>query len=598
MFRESMRLLRKTGRTLILFEAGLQLVTFAVLVPFIGAVAEGAIHLAGLKYLTSENIVKLLKSVWTLPMAALIILIITAQILLHFTGAIVCFRASGRGHKLSFSELINELASSLKRMFAPGACTLVLHIVLLMPAISVPAAGGLLSISGIPDILTRIISDPKTLVLIYSGSVVASILLSLKWMAAIPVYVCRRCSFRAARRQSRRLISGKSLRVFAGLLAWSFAFFAAFALSVIFVTWAGIFCISRTVGYVSYGSEYIQIIRYCLLFVAFLFSAAAVPYLSAGMFVRYERFLSERRTVGVSKGKRTVHKRKTKHLPAILAAAALVLVNGTYIYRLASGEAAVRFVLNVQPMVIAHRGASFAAPENTIYAFSAAIEAGADGIELDVQQTKDGVLVVVHDINLKRVAGINREVSSFTYDEISQLDVGSWFDEKYKDASIMKLEDVIELAGGKVFLNIELKRGALNKNIEQKTADLIRKYGIENDCCVTSFSYDSLKRIKRYDPDIKTGLIMSIATGDFYSLEAADAFSINSVFVNAAVVNNAHQQGKEVYAWTVNSPGEMRRVLGVNADHIITDRPELLFEQINRSITEDTLLDTAIRLIS
>ena len=162
----------------------------------------------------------------------------------------------------------------------------------------------------------------------------------------------------------------------------------------------------------------------------------------------------------------------------------------------------------------------------------------------------------------------------------------------------MNLQDVIERAGGKVFLNIELKRGALNKNIEQKTADLIRKYGIENDCCVTSFSYDSLKRIKRYDPDIKTGLIMSIATGDFYSLEAADAFSINSVFVNAAVVNNAHQQGKEVYAWTVNSPGEMRRVLGVNADHIITDRPELLFEQINRSITEDTLLDTAIRLIS
>lgn len=598
MFRESMRLLRKTGKNLILFEAGVQLVTFAVLVPFIGAVAEGAVHLAGLKYLTNENIVKLLKSVWTLPAAALIILIITAQTLLHFTGATVCFRASVSGHKLSFSELINELASSLKRMFAPGACTLVLHILLLMPAIFVPAAGGLLSVSGIPDVLTRIISDPKTLVLIYSGSVVASILLSLRWMTAIPVYVCRRCSFRAARRRSIRLISGRSLRVFAGFLAWSFAFFGAFALSVIFVTWAGIFCISRTVGYVSYGSEYIQIIRYCLLFVAFLFSAAAVPYLSAGMFVRYEKYLSGRKTVGVSKGKKTARKRKTRHLPAVLAAAALILVNGTYIYRLASGEAAVRFVLNVQPMVIAHRGASFAAPENTIYAFNAAIEAGADGIELDVQQTKDGVPVVVHDINLKRIAGINREVSSFTYDEISQLDVGSWFDEKYSDASIMKLEDVIELAGGKVFLNIELKRGALNRNIEQKTVDLIRKYGIENDCCVTSFSYESLKRIKRYDPDIKTGLIMSIATGDFYSLEAADAFSINSIFVNAGVVNNAHQQGKEVYAWTVNSPGEMRRVLGVNADHIITDRPELLFEQINRSITEDTLLDTAIRLIS
>lgn len=121
---------------------------------------------------------------------------------------------------------------------------------------------------------------------------------------------------------------------------------------------------------------------------------------------------------------------------------------------------------------------------------------------------------------------------------------------------------------------------------------------MENKCCVTSFSYDSLKKIKKYNSNIKTGLIMSIATGNFYTLDAADAFSIKSTFISTQVVSNAHLQGKEIYAWTVNNTGEMRRMLNVNADHIITDRPELLLEQIDRNITEDTLLDTALNLIS
>lgn len=599
MFRESLKLLRKTGRTLILFEAGVQVVTFAAVIPLVGIIAEAAINLADLKYITNSNITRLLGSVWTYPAAALIILILTAMTLLHFTGVIACLDAAHEDRQLRFSELVYELISSLRRMFSSGAGTLVLHLILLLPAITVPAAGGIVSAMGIPDIISRLVSEPDNILPVYTAAVFLSMILNLRWILALPIYVCRRCSFRAARRQSVSLISsGAAFKILAGLLMWSFSYIAVFAAVIILITAAGIGVLSLFGILVTYGSEPLRLIRYCLLFTAFIFSVGAVPFFSAGMFVIYNKLLSTRRTIEDHKRNKAVYKTRKNTIAAVIAALFLILVDGIYIYRLASGEAAVRFVLNVKPQTIAHRGSSATVPENTAYAFELAMEQGADGIELDVQQTKDGIPVVIHDVNLKRVAGIDKKVSSFTYRELSNIDVGSWFDEEYSDARIMTLEDVFILTDGKIFLNIELKRGAKNKGIEEKVAELINEYDLKNKCCVTSFSYDSLKLIKQYDPDIKTGLIMSIATGNFYTLESADAFSIKSTFINAQVVGNAHQQGKEVYAWTVNNTGEMRRMLNVNADHIITDRPELLMEQIDRNITEDTFLETALRLLS
>ncbi len=544
MFRESFKLLKKAGKPLILFEAGVQLVTVIVLIPLAGIITDGAIYLAGLKFLTNSTVSDLLTSFWTYPLAALIILIAISQILLHFTGALACLNAAHEERKLTFSELIYELASGFKRMFSAGAGSLVLHIIMLIPAISLPAAGGLISILGIPDILTRLISNKNKLIAVYFAAVFLSMLLNIKWMNALPIYVCRHCSFRSAKRQSSRLISKKLFSVMSGMLLWSLGFLAAFIGVIILLTGISIGSLSHFGIAVSYGTLPLRIIRYMLLFVTFIFSAFAVPYLAAGMFARYEKLLSMRKQIGCKTNPKTFRNSRKNRVMAFFAATALLFTDGIYIFRLASGDAAVRFVLSSHPLAIAHRGASSSAPENTVYAFTAAMEQGADGIELDVQQTKDGVPVVIHDLNLKRVAGINREVSSFTFDELSQIDVGSWYSPEYSDARIMALEDVFILTDGRIFMNIELKRGAKSDNLEQKVVSLIEKYNMENKCCVTSFSYDSLKQIKEYNSDIKTGLIMSIATGSFYTLEAADAYSIKSTFISSQAVNNAISREK------------------------------------------------------
>ena len=133
----------------------------------------------------------------------------------------------------------------------------------------------------------------------------------------------------------------------------------------------------------------------------------------------------------------------------------------------------------------AHRGLSAHAPENTLYAFSDAIDAGANLIELDVQQTKDGVLVVMHDSSLRRTTGDKRSIWEVDYDEIADLDAGSWFDPAYANARISTLEDVLRFVGGKVQLNIEIKPTKHNTDdLEQNVADLIAQYGYEDKCWV------------------------------------------------------------------------------------------------------------------
>lgn len=242
------------------------------------------------------------------------------------------------------------------------------------------------------------------------------------------------------------------------------------------------------------------------------------------------------------------------------------------------------------PICMAHRGLSADAPENTLYAFSDAISVGADFIELDVQQTRDGVLVVMHDSNLKRTTGVNKDIWDVDYADIQNLDAGSWFDPAYANARIPTLEETLQFVDKRAKLNIEIKPTKHGSDtLEQDVAELITQYQYTDACYVTSFSYGSLKKVKEANPEIRTGYLMSVAYGQFYSLKYADAFSLNKVFVTSQVVNAAHQQGKQIFAWTVNGMSEVRSLCNLHVDSIITDDPVMVQNVISRDSTGETL---------
>ncbi len=227
-----------------------------------------------------------------------------------------------------------------------------------------------------------------------------------------------------------------------------------------------------------------------------------------------------------------------------------------------------------------HRGYCAVAPENTIPAFEAAINDGCDIIELDVQQTKDGVVVVAHDPTLKRTAGISERIADLTYEELEQVDVGSFFSAEYAQTRVPTLEEVLKLCQGRTDLNIEIKQNGSQPQLEAETVRLIREYDFTNHCTVTSLSYESLDRVKSLEPAIRTGYILAIGVGSYYDLPAADFFSVEASFITSGMVSEIHMRGKTVSAWTINRQDDAERLYYLGVDDMITEDPAMVRDVI------------------
>ncbi|MGI9412878.1 MAG: glycerophosphodiester phosphodiesterase family protein [Hyphomicrobiales bacterium] len=223
----------------------------------------------------------------------------------------------------------------------------------------------------------------------------------------------------------------------------------------------------------------------------------------------------------------------------------------------------------------AHRGSSHAAPENTLSALRRAIEDGADFAEIDVQETADGVIVLLHDTDLKRTAGTNTNIWQASYDEIRGLDAGSWFSSDYAGETIPTLQQAIDEARGRIKLNIELKLNGHDRNLVRSVVRLIGENGFAAHCVVSSLTHSALKEVRALDPELRKGLIVTASIGDITRLDV-DFLSLAHGRATSQMVARARRRGLGVHVWTVNRPDEMQEMIDLGVDNIITDRPDLL----------------------
>lgn len=233
--------------------------------------------------------------------------------------------------------------------------------------------------------------------------------------------------------------------------------------------------------------------------------------------------------------------------------------------------------------ITAHRGSSNAAPENTLEALEQAILDMADFAEIDVQETRDGVVILMHDASLRRTTGARAQVGELTYAQIKELDAGGWFSKEFAGVHVPMLEEALLLCKGKINLNIELKAAkssVANESLIQKVLQLIDLYDMQDQCMISCTDPVMLARVKEKNSNLKTGYILSFAYGMFYQVDYIDFFSMKSSFVNESTVKTLHSLGKEVHAWTVNSRMEMERMKQLGVDNIITDNPVLVREVV------------------
>jgi len=246
--------------------------------------------------------------------------------------------------------------------------------------------------------------------------------------------------------------------------------------------------------------------------------------------------------------------------------------------------------------ISAHRGASRQAPENTLPAIEAAIESMADYAEIDVQESSDGRIVLMHDLTLMRTAGVDLYVSDLTFRQLRRYDVGSWFGKDYIYTRIPTLEEVLEIAKGKIGLNIELKRTKSGGDLAQKVVELIKEYGMEDKVVLSSSDYKYLKEIKNLDESLTTGYILTSLMGGGYRDRNIDFYSIKYSYVSASVVDKIHSAGKGIHVWTVNTRPSMERMIRYGVDNIITDNPVLAREVLYDNGAAATIFDIFKRI--
>ena len=210
-------------------------------------------------------------------------------------------------------------------------------------------------------------------------------------------------------------------------------------------------------------------------------------------------------------------------------------------------------------LTIAHRGASAHFPENTIAAFAAAIRAGADMCELDVQKTVDGALVVIHDDTVDRTSDGRGRVDMLTLAAIRRLDAGRWCGDQFAGEGIPTLAEVFDLTAGQC--------GLICARAADRTA------------MVSSFDWAELESVRRINPAIRLGLLADRAPARLIDAAARlKAWSVNPdrKLIQPELCATAHRRGLQVYVWTVDDPDEMRRMISAGVDGIMTNHPERL----------------------
>ncbi len=239
----------------------------------------------------------------------------------------------------------------------------------------------------------------------------------------------------------------------------------------------------------------------------------------------------------------------------------------------AVGVAELAAVDQSQPVaIIAHRGAAGARPENTMASVQKALTDGADWIEIDVQETADGAIVVIHDSDFMKVAGRNLKVWDATLDDLSDIDIGSWFSEEFASERTPLLSDVLRAAKDKAGVIIELKYYGHDLMLEQRVVDIVEAEEMVEHVKIMSLKSGALEKMRALRPSWTNGFLASASVGKMWELDV-DFLAVNSATVSHNMIKNSQAVGKDVYVWTVNDALAMSAMVSLGVDGLITDEP-------------------------
>lgn len=398
------------------------------------------------------------------------------------------------------------------------------------------------------------------------------------WVLALPLLLLGHGRPGEVLSMSEELVAGRRAGILRFLVLWSIVFAAAFAVSGLLLQLASALAVKlagQALGVLAWSMGGLFLTWSALNFMIGLFAGVSLMLAVLALYERLAPNPPESAGDTLALLDSGNNWRLTGRWVAVIGVG-VVVVAGLAIQGLLAGmrEQAV-------PDVIAHRGASWDAPENTLAAIEAAIEQGADWVEIDVQETREGEIVVIHDRDLMKVAGSPLGVFDTPLAELRAVDIGSYKDPRFADQRVPLLAEVLAVARDRVKLNIELKYYGQEVSFEERVVKIVEDNRMVDQVVFMSLSLDGVRVMKGLRPTWTVGLLSSVAVGDVTRL-GADFFAVNAGFASRSFVDRAQGRGKRVYTWTVNDPAGMSAMMSKGVDGIITDRPGLARQVLAR----------------
>ena len=539
----------------------------------------------GVTYIAPLNLLQVLLSTKTILLLLIFLVLSAFMAVFEIAGLLHAFSMSQVGRDTNIVSMCSAGLRTCKKAIDPHNWMIIVFLIVLFPLAKVlPLSSSVFKLV-IPGFIYQTINYTALYERIYKIVYVALICFLTVFVFSINIFVLQKSDFNKSCARSFKLQKGECLNTFFSmfLLTIIMNFLINSVASVIVINVRELVSFfGKTSGVVTKSSD-IGTYTYALRQVLRSLISPAVN--NAALTVLFYRYIEEKGLfTAISKDvfKEVKPSKKSMVIIAItatvLSAIAVVSLNAQFSFLAEPVET---------PIVCAHRGDNVNAPENSMPAFELAAVENLSWVELDVHQTKDGVIVVNHDADISRTTGQKLVIHDSTLAELQQCEFGPWMPGSYEGITIPTLEEILTfLHDHDMHVQVELKGNKDDVDFEKNVLDVINKTGMHDQVMVIAQDYNRLVKINELDPTITKGYCMALAFGKLDDIECTDNVSIEESNVTAELVHDLHSRGVKVFCWTVDKEDTIQYLVSCGVDVIGTDDPTMVsaaLEKVNYS---------------
>ncbi|MCX5496001.1 glycerophosphoryl diester phosphodiesterase membrane domain-containing protein [Kaistia dalseonensis] len=571
--------LKRVIGPLILFEAGIGLVMLLVLDPLVFALLQAIIALADDPFTGNDALIGFFLSPLGFLTLATAAIVTIALLAVDYGGASLIVRAGIEGERLRPARIAARLVRRLPVLIGIAAILFISALGLFLPVAATAFAAKALLLSDADIYFYVTVWPPRFVVAVALVGFIALLAtaaafwLALRWCLAVPIALMHDVSPVRALALSAVASAGRRRRLALRLLGWGAGWLIVSMLVASLVAFVNDLMLSPQNSLASLARTGMALVLVNAVAISLVASLARA---ALAVIATHFYLADGRRAVPSAEDHDPLPARFRPLRWAVIAALCLALPVISALQLVWT----VRLLDVDKPVsVTAHRAGSIGAPENTLAALEKAIAAGAQYAEIDVQETLDGEVIVLHDTDLRRVAGLPRSIWQLRYDEIRDLDVGSWFDPAFAAERVPTLRAFALAAKGRIKLNIEMKANGHGVDLAGRTIAVLRETGMEDEAVVSSLDLRTLQSVRRIDPVLPVGFIVATGLGNLAALDV-DFYAIAQRFATPGRIKGLNQIGRAVHVWKPDTAEAMVSAMLDGADNLITDDPGLAIETI------------------